>query len=160
MNRSTSRLTLQDLSRVSAVTKELIRKESTLKHRSYDLYAAVLLLISALGLLIFAGCARQSAVSLEGKPLTGHVQMTEVQAAYMGSGNAGSGTLSYYGNTYPFKVAGLGVAGIGLSKIDATGEVYGMQRINHFAGVSTGDERISEVSIDLFEPSIRRCKAV
>ena len=97
MNRSTSRLTLQDLSRVSALTKELIRKESTIKHRSYDLYAAVLLLISALGLLIFAGCANQSAVSLEGKPLSGDIQMTEVQAAYMGSG-----TLSYHGSSYPF----------------------------------------------------------
>jgi hypothetical protein len=102
MDRSTSRLTLQDLSRASALTKELIRKESTIKHRSYDLYAAVLLLISALGLLIFAGCANQSAVSLEGKPLSGDIQMTEVQDAYMGSGNAGSGTLSYHGSSYPF----------------------------------------------------------
>jgi hypothetical protein len=81
MNRSTNGVTLQDVSRVSALTKELIRKESTSKLRSYDLQAAALLLISALGLLIFAGCANQSAVSLEGKPLSGDVQMTEVQAA-------------------------------------------------------------------------------
>jgi hypothetical protein len=93
-----------------------------------------LLLICPLALLSFAGCANQSAVSLEGKPLSGYVQMTEVQAAYIGSGNAGSGTLTYHGSTYPFDVGGLGVGGIGISEIEAKGEVYGLQRLSDFAG--------------------------
>ena len=52
----------------------------------------------------------------------------------MGSGNAGRGTLRYQGNTYPFSVGGLGVGGIGISKIEAKGEVYGLQRLSDFAG--------------------------
>jgi hypothetical protein len=90
--------------------------------------------ICALALLTFAGCANQSSVSLEGKPLSGYVRMTQVQAAYLGSGNAGSGTLRYHGSSYPFNVGGLGVGGIGVSKIEAKGEVYGLQRVSDFAG--------------------------
>jgi len=90
--------------------------------------------ICALALLSFAGCANQSSVSLEGKPLSGYVRMTQVQAAYLGSGNAGTGVLKYKGDTYPFNVGGLGVGGIGVSKIEARGEVYGLQRVSDFAG--------------------------
>jgi hypothetical protein len=86
------------------------------------------------GLLSITGCANQSSVSLEGKPLSGYVRMTQVQAAYLGSGNAGGGVLKYKGSTYPFSVGGLGVGGIGVSKIEARGEVYGLQRLDDFAG--------------------------
>jgi len=94
---------------------------------------AVLALGTA-ALLGFAGCANQSSVSLEGKPLSGYVRMTQVQAAYLGSGNAGGGVLKYKGGTYAFSVGGLGVGGIGVSKIEARGEVYGLQRLDDFAG--------------------------
>ena len=50
--------------------------------------------------------------------------MTQVQAAYLGSGNAGGGVLKYKGGTYAFNVGGLGVGGIGVSKIEASGEIY------------------------------------
>jgi hypothetical protein len=69
-----------------------------------------------------AACANQSAISVEGKPRSGCVRMTQVQAAYLGSGNAGSGVLYYQGGRYPFGVGGLGVEGIGISKIEAKGE--------------------------------------
>jgi hypothetical protein len=91
-------------------------------------------------------------MSLQGKPVSGYVEMTQVQAAYLGSGNAGNGTLRYRGHTYPFSVGGLGVGGIGISKIEARGEVYGLERLRDFPGayvqgryglalgtVSTGD---------------------
>ena len=73
-------------------------------------------------------------MSLHGKPLSGYVRMTQVQAAYLGSGNAGSGVLRYQGSTYPFNVGGLGVGGIGVSKIEAKGEVYGLKRLRDFPG--------------------------
>src|ERR1700730_17028538 len=85
-------------------------------------------------LLSIAGCANQSSVSLEGKPLSGYVRMTQVQAAYIGSGNAGGGVLKYKGGTYPFSVGGLGVGGIGISKIEARGEGYGLERLRDFTG--------------------------
>ncbi len=60
--------------------------------------------------------------------------MTQVQAAYIGSGNAGKGTLRYRGRGYPFTVGGLAVGGIGISKIEAKGQVYGLERLNDFPG--------------------------
>jgi hypothetical protein len=93
------------------------------------------LLLCGVALLSLAGCATQTnSLSLEGKPLSGYVQMTQVQAAYLGSGNAGSGILKYQGNSYQFNVGGLGVGGIGISKIEAKGEVYGLQRLRDFDG--------------------------
>ena len=73
-------------------------------------------------------------MSVQGKPVSGYVEMTQVQAAYLGSGNAGNGTLRYRGHTYPFSVGGLGVGGIGISKIEARGEVYGLERLRDFPG--------------------------
>jgi hypothetical protein len=94
-----------------------------------------LLAICAAALANLVACTTQSgSTSLQGKPLSGYVRMTQVQAAYLGSGSAGNGVLRYQGSSYPFSVGGLGVGGIGLSKIEAKGEVYGLQRLSDFPG--------------------------
>jgi hypothetical protein len=72
--------------------------------------------------------------ALSGQVPDGTVQMEEVQAAFMGSGGGGSGTLFFKGNSYPFTVAGLGVGGIGVSSISAEGEVYGLRDAAQFPG--------------------------
>src|SRR5436305_6273772 len=79
-----------------------------------------LLAIGTAALASLAACANQSG-SPQGKPLSGYVRMNELQAAYLGSGSAGSGTLNYQGRSYPFSVGGLGVGGIGISTIQARG---------------------------------------
>jgi hypothetical protein len=38
------------------------------------------------------------------------------------------------GNTYPFTVGGLGVGGIGVSTIQAKGEIYGLRQLRDFPG--------------------------
>ena len=94
-----------------------------------------LLPICAAALVNLVACTTQSgSISLQGKPLSGYVRMTQVQAAYLGSGSAGNGVLRYRGGSYPFSAGGLGVGGIGLSKIEAKGEVYGLQRLRDFPG--------------------------
>ena len=90
--------------------------------------------ICAAALLGVAACSNQGAFSTQGKSVSGYVRMTQVQAAYLGSGNAGSGVLYYQGSRYPFSVGGLGVGGIGVSKIEAKGEVYGLKRLSDFPG--------------------------
>jgi hypothetical protein len=60
--------------------------------------------------------------------------MHEVQAAYIGSGSGGSGVLFFRGEEYPFTVGGVGVGGIGLSTIEATGEVYYLRELAQFPG--------------------------
>ena len=65
---------------------------------------------------------------------SGTVAFHEVQAAYMYGGSGGGGTLEFRGRRYPFTIAGAGVGGIGLSTIDAQGEVYNLRDVAQFAG--------------------------
>ena len=72
--------------------------------------------------------------AVKGKTPDGTVDMQEVQAAYIGSGSAGTGVLSFRGVQYPFQVGGVGVGGIGLSTVDAAGEVYNLRELAQFPG--------------------------
>lgn len=73
-------------------------------------------------------------LTLDGKPLSGHVEMKEVQVAYIGSAGGGEGVLQFTGKRYPFTVGGLGIGGIGASTVDAHGEVYNLTDVADFAG--------------------------
>ena len=72
--------------------------------------------------------------TLRGKAPSGFVDMREVQIAYLGSAGGGKGTLSFQGQTYPFVIAGLGGGGIGVSTIDASGEIYNLTDLAQFPG--------------------------
>jgi len=63
------------------------------------------------------------------------VTIRQVQIAFIGSGTAGGGTLYYRGRAYPFKLGGLGIGGIGVSRLDATGNVYNMRSPQDINGV-------------------------
>jgi hypothetical protein len=87
--------------------------------------------------LHLAGCAGNIALgpdAVKGKTPDGTVDMQEFQAAYIGSGSAGTGVLTYRGQEYTFKVGGVGVGGIGLSTVNAAGEVYNLQAFAQFPG--------------------------
>jgi len=87
--------------------------------------------------LCLAGCfgnVKLGPDAIKGKTPDGYIDMHEVQAAYIGSGSAGTGVLDFHGRQYPFNVGGLGVGGIGLSTIDAQGEVYGLPDLRQFPG--------------------------
>ena len=87
-----------------------------------------------LGLVCLAACQRNDTQSLEGRTPDGTVTLNMVQAAFIGSGSGGTGTLFFQGKSYPFTIGGLGVGGIGGSTIQAVGEVYGLQDIRQFPG--------------------------
>lgn len=65
---------------------------------------------------------------------TGTVEIEQVQVAFIGSGNLGSGTLHFQGKSYRFTVGGLGVGGFGISKLEATGDVYNLKELKSFPG--------------------------
>lgn len=93
--------------------------------------------IAAIAALLLSSCSGQQSAgpqTVEGMQPVGTVDMNEVQAAYIGSGTAGSGTLFFNGRSYPFSVGGLGIGGIGASTIDARGEVYNLRNVRDFAG--------------------------
>jgi len=67
-------------------------------------------------------------------PTTGSVRIEQVQAGFIASGEAGSGTLRFRGRSYPITVGGLGIGSIGASRTVASGTVYGLQNVSDFAG--------------------------
>src|SRR5262245_50803958 len=102
----------------------------------WKLMLARLTLVSVC-VLALAGCTGNIALgpdAVKGQAPDGFVEMHEVQAAYIGSGSGGAGSLSFRGAQYPFDVGGAGVGGIGLSTIEATGEVYNLRDLGQFPG--------------------------
>jgi len=65
---------------------------------------------------------------------TGTVTIEQVQIAFIGSGNLGGGTLIFKGQKYGFSVGGLGIGGIGISRMQARGAVYDLHDLSDFPG--------------------------
>jgi hypothetical protein len=83
-------------------------------------------------------CALSVAATAQSSPPTrpsASVSVHQVQIAFIGSGAAGGGTLHYHGRSYPFKLGGLGIGGMGISRLDAVGSVYNLHRLADFNGV-------------------------
>jgi len=75
-----------------------------------------------------------SAAKAEDLKQTATVTIEQVQIAFIGSGNLGGGELIFNGQKYPFSVGGLGIGGIGVSKMVAYGAVYNLYNLADFAG--------------------------
>ena len=65
---------------------------------------------------------------------SGQVRISQVQVAFLVSGNVGGGTLTFDGREYGFTLGGLGYGGFGAQKIEAQGEVYNLKRVEDFEG--------------------------
>jgi hypothetical protein len=88
--------------------------------------------VPAVVALAWLGCLPASAVA---QTPSGNVEISQVQIAFIVSGNLGSGRLQFRGRTYAFSIGGLGVGGFGVNKLEAVGTVYGLDRIEEFPGV-------------------------
>jgi hypothetical protein len=93
-----------------------------------------IIVAAMLGVAGCSGSAKVGPDAVAGLTPDATVDMNQVQAAFIGSGGGGSGTLYYQGQAYPFNVAGLGVGGFGVSTIDASGEVYKLTSFAQFPG--------------------------
>ena len=62
------------------------------------------------------------------------LEIDQVQVALFYSGNLGGGKLHYDGKTHHFTVGGLGIGGIGASKMEAIGQVYNLTKLEDFPG--------------------------
>ncbi|MFN6961332.1 MAG: hypothetical protein ACK4N6_03740 [Rhodocyclaceae bacterium] len=81
-------------------------------------------------LLMHAASAQQPSLG----PVTGTVRISQIQVAFIGSGQIGGGTLNFRGRKHDITVGGLGFGGVGASKLTARGSVYGLKRLEDFAG--------------------------
>lgn len=84
-------------------------------------------------MLAFVPALARSAFA-EGMVKSGTIRIEQLQVAFIGSGNLGGGTLAYNGQNHDFTIGGLGVGGIGISKIEAVGTVYNLSRLEDFSG--------------------------
>lgn len=75
-----------------------------------------------------------SAFAQETPPPSGFVTIDEYELAYIFNGQMGGGKLDFQGNTYKFKLGGVGIGGIGASHITASGEVYNLNEVWQFPG--------------------------
>lgn len=99
------------------------------------------MLLGAAGTMLAAPALAQQRVK------SGTVNIEQVQVAFIGSGNVGSGTLHYQGKSYRFSVGGLGVGGFGFSKMEAWGDVYNLKELRQFPG-AYGQARYGAVAGD------------
>ena len=67
-------------------------------------------------------------------PATGTVSIRQLQVAFIGSGAVGGGTLHFNKRKYEITVGGLGIGGIGASRLTATGSVYRLTNLEDFTG--------------------------
>ena len=94
-------------------------------------------LVGAIVVLVSLGAARAD----EEKPAPTPDATLRVSAKQLSAGAGfswGGGVLRYKGQEYPIKVDGLTVGTIGLTQIDAAGEVFDLHKLEDFDGTYFG----------------------
>ena len=76
-----------------------------------------------------------STLAADDKKPDATVRIQEGTAAVGIGWSWGKGQLSYMGKTHPFKISGLSVAEVGVTKAEATGSVYNLKNLEDFNGV-------------------------
>jgi len=88
--------------------------------------------IAAMAAITIAGLAT-GAEDVESAKLT----LRGWKVAFIGSAGQSKGELTYEGKTRKFKMTGLGIGGVGISRSSATGVVYNMKSMDDFVGSYT-----------------------
>ena len=85
--------------------------------------------------VVIAGLLAATAASGAGKEPDGTVTLSEGSVAAGIGWSWGHGTLHYKGKDYKFKVEGLTVGEVGMTRAEATGNVYDLKNLEDFDGV-------------------------
>ena len=87
-------------------------------------------------LAIAAAAVAVLATPASAKPMrpSGTITIDETQFGFLIGGNTGGGTLRFHGKSYPFKIGGISIGDLGVSKVRGYGEVYNLKSIDDFAG--------------------------
>jgi hypothetical protein len=99
--------------------------------------------VTLLGAITLAGCAAQqpAATSSAAPPNAASSSATDGTVSFSAGGVAvgvgyqwGSGTLTYQGRQYPFKIKGLSVVDVGVTKATGIGRVRNLRNVTDFNG--------------------------
>ena len=93
---------------------------------------AVVAMVLVFGLAL-CGLGMAAEEKAEKKP-DATLKLTEGQVALGIGWSWGKGELTYKGKKYPFKVEGLSVGDIGITKAEATGNVNKLKKLDDFSG--------------------------
>ena len=74
-------------------------------------------------------------LAADAKKPDGTVKLSEGSMALGVGWSWGNGTLTYKGKTHKFKVEGLSVAEVGVTKAQSTGKVFNLKKLEDFEGV-------------------------
>ena len=77
------------------------------------------------------------ALAADDKKPDATLKLSEGQVAVGIGWSWGKGVLTYKGKDYPFKVDGLSVGDVGVTKADAVGKVYNLKKMSDFNGTYT-----------------------
>ncbi len=97
------------------------------KIKKLKVFTTVLVLICS----IVFGLSQVEAKELQS---VGKIKIEDTQISFIVGGSWGKGVLSYKGVDYEFKIKGLKVGAIGVSKVSAVGNVYNMSDLSKFSG--------------------------
>jgi len=92
-----------------------------------------------LGILALVLCFFFSSPAFSQDPLTADatIKLSQGQVAVGIGYSWGKGVLTYQGKDYPFKIRGLSVVDVGISRADANGNVFKLKKLKDFNGTYT-----------------------
>jgi hypothetical protein len=89
-----------------------------------------------MGLLVAGALGLIATAVAKPPPPSGTLSIATTSVAVGIGVNWGIGILTTHGQRYPFTVQGLEVGGVGVSKVQAVGQVYNLRKVEDFAGTS------------------------
>ena len=91
--------------------------------------------------LVALGCLAVFSAAMAAEPVpSGSVTMKSKSVAVGIGVTWGDGVLTVGGKTYPFSIAGLGVADLGVAEVSTRGEVFNLKNIADFSGTYAAGE--------------------
>ena len=96
--------------------------------------------VSRFALFFLVMAVASTAVTAQKATPSGKVTMESTSIAAGVGVSWGDGTLTFKGKTYPFSIDGLSLVNWGISKANATGDVYNLTDVSKFAGTYVAAE--------------------
>jgi len=84
--------------------------------------------------LLVTACSSKFTMMEKDPNASGQVKIDETQVMLIVGGSEGKGLLTMKGQVTAFKVAGLKLGGFGIEKLEMTGNVYNLNKLEDFAG--------------------------